>query len=52
MFSNDRYDVNATVAAPLTQTQMLPKLQGVLADRVALRLHIECAIRLCMRCGS
>jgi len=40
--SSDRYDVTATVAAPLTRTQMLPMLQSVLADRFALRL----------RCGS
>jgi uncharacterized protein (TIGR03435 family) len=39
--SSDRYDVTATVAAPLTRTQMLPMLQGVLADRFALRLHAE-----------
>lgn len=39
--SSDRYDVTATVAAPLTRTEMLPMLQGVLADRFALRLHTE-----------
>src|SRR5579862_8471475 len=39
--SSDRYDVTATVAAPLTRTQMLPMLQSVLADRFALRLHTE-----------
>ena len=41
LLSSDRYDVTATVAAPLTRTQMLPMLQGVLADRFALRLHTE-----------
>jgi len=39
--SSDRYDMTATVDAPLTRTQMLPMLQGVLAERFALRLHTE-----------
>jgi uncharacterized protein (TIGR03435 family) len=39
--ASDRYDVTATVAAPLARTQMLPMLEGVLADRFALRLHTE-----------
>src|SRR5580693_9043470 len=39
--ASDRYDVAATVAAPLTRTQMLPLLQGVLTDRFALRSHTE-----------
>jgi len=39
--ASDRYDVTATVAAPLTRTEMLPMLQGVLADRFALRSHTE-----------
>jgi len=39
--SSHRYDVTATAAAPLTRAQMLPMLQGVLADRFALRWHTE-----------
>jgi uncharacterized protein (TIGR03435 family) len=39
--SSDRYDLTATVSAPLTRSEMLPMLQGVLADRFALRLHTE-----------
>jgi uncharacterized protein (TIGR03435 family) len=39
--ASDRYDITATVAAPLTRAQMLPMLQGLLADRLALRSHIE-----------
>ena len=38
---SDRYDVTATAAAPLTRTEMLPMLQGVLADRFTLRSHTE-----------
>jgi uncharacterized protein (TIGR03435 family) len=39
--ASDRYDVTATVDAPLTRMQMLPILQGVLAERFALRSHTE-----------
>jgi len=42
--SSDRYDLTATVAAPLTQVQMLPMLQGVLAERFAISLHTEMRI--------
>lgn len=37
----ERYDITATVSAPLTRPQMLPLLRGVLADRFAMRAHME-----------